>query len=117
MVSAEQVKSGVNTYINNEIMSKMPSARQFLLGMVSGLVMQGQADGIISAMRDMPVIKMMGIVDEGGNIDIDKLYNAAIEQMSKQGKLQMSIPAFGNFSFNSDDVNKLYNYIKGGYGY
>ena len=44
-------------------------------------------------LRENPAVQMMGIMDEDGNIDIDRLYNAA--RMRVDGKkIPWDIPAY-----------------------
>ena len=53
---------------------------------------------------------MMGVMDEAGNINIDRLYNAARPKFEQ--KFPVSIPFIGDLTFDQNDVDKLYRYIK-----
>ena len=53
---------------------------------------------------------MMGVMDETGNINIDRLYNAVRPKFEQ--RLPVSIPFIGELTFDQNDVDKLYRYIK-----
>ena len=53
---------------------------------------------------------MMQIFDDSGNIDLDKLYNAAPPRF--ENKLPVSVPLLGDMRFDQNDVDKLYRYIQ-----
>ena len=52
----------------------------------------------------------MQIMDEQGNIDLDRLYNAAIPKF--ENKLSVSVPFIGELKFDQNDVDKFYKYIQ-----
>ena len=54
---------------------------------------------------------MMGIMDEEGNIDLDRLYNAARTQVDGK-KIPWDIPVIGELKFDVNDVDRLYKYIQ-----
>ena len=54
---------------------------------------------------------MMGVMDEGGNIDLDRLYNAARPRFDGQ-KLPITVPIIGELRFDVSDLDKLYRYIQ-----
>lgn len=52
----------------------------------------------------------MRIMDEQGNIDIDRLYSAARPKF--ENKLSVSVPFIGELKFDQNDIDKLYKYIQ-----
>nr|DAX82489.1 MAG TPA: hypothetical protein [Caudoviricetes sp.] len=73
------------------------------------LIMEGSREKVL-ALREHPVVKLMQIMDEQGNIDLDRLYNAARPKF--ENKLSMSLPFIGELKFDQNDVDKLYKYIQ-----
>ena len=73
------------------------------------LIMEGSREKIL-ALRENPVVKMMQIFDDAGNIDLDKLYNAARPRF--ENKLSVSVPFIGDLKFDQNDVDKLYKFIQ-----
>ena len=47
-----------------------------------------------------------------GNINIEKLGSDLRREIDKKGKMQLSVPGFGKFSFTAADVDKLMSYMK-----
>lgn len=112
MATANQIKLGVGDYIERHMMPRLDSKRQFLLGMVYGLA-AGKMDTLMQAVQGNEAARMLGVVRENGELDIDALYNASYAQMQAQGKLKLDIPMVGSFAFDADDLRELYNTIKG----
>lgn len=54
---------------------------------------------------------MMGIMDEEGNIDLERLYNAARARVDGK-KIPWNIPVIGELRFDVNDVDRLYKYIQ-----
>lgn len=65
----------------------------------------------ILALKDHPAVQMMGIMDEDGNIDLDRLYNAARTRVDGK-KIPWNIPVIGELKFDVNDVDRLYKYIQ-----
>lgn len=65
----------------------------------------------ILALKDYPAVQMMGIMDEDGIIDIDRLYNAARTRVDGK-KIPLTIPVIGELLFDVNDVDRLYEYIQ-----
>ena len=62
-------------------------------------------------LRENPAVQMMGIMDADGNIDLDRLYNAARTQVDGK-KIPLTIPVIGELRFDVNDVDRLYKYIQ-----
>ncbi len=112
MANANQIKAGIGDYINQHMMQKLDSKRQFVLGIAYGMF-AGRLDTILAAVQQNTTARALGIVCENGEIDLDAIYNAAIAQMQQQGKLSFDIPFMGTFAFNADDIRDIYNAIQG----
>lgn len=74
------------------------------------LIMDGGKSRIL-ALKDHPAVQMMGIMDEDGNIDLDRLYNAARTRVDGK-KIPWNIPVIGELKFDVNDVDRLYKYIQ-----
>ena len=62
-------------------------------------------------LRENPAVQMMGIMDEDGIIDIDRLYNAARTRVDGK-KIPWDIPVIWELKFDVNDVDRLYKYIQ-----
>ena len=96
MVTIDQAMRGVAQYADNEIIPHLPTGK----GIGAGI-----------ALKDHPAVQMMGIMDAEGNIDLDRLYNAARTQVDGK-KIPVTIPIIGELRFDVNDIDRLYKYIQ-----
>ena len=73
------------------------------------LLMDNFANKAVAFMRS-PAMSALEIIDDAGNIDIDRLHAAAINAM--HDNLDVSIPVVGRFIFSRSDVDKLCEMIR-----
>lgn len=76
MITIDQAMRGVVRFIDTEILPHLPTGKGIGAGIAVALIMDGGKERIL-ALRENPVVQMMGVMDEAGNINIDRLYNAA----------------------------------------
>ena len=109
MITIDQAMRGVVRFIDTEILPHLPTGKGIGAGIAVALIMDGGKERIL-ALRENPVVQMMGVMDETGNINIDRLYNAVRPKCEQ--RLPVSIPFIGELTFDQNDVDKLYRYIK-----
>lgn len=110
MVTIDQAMRGVEQYADNEIIPHLPTGKGIGAGIALALIMDGGKNRIL-ALKDHPAVKMMGIMDAEGNIDLDRLYNAARTRVDGK-KIPLTIPVIGELRFDVNDVDRLYKYIQ-----
>ena len=110
MVTIDQAMRGAARYADNEIIPHLPTGKGIGAGIALALIMEGGKSRLL-ALREHPVVQMMGIMDADGNIDLDRLYNAARPRVDGQ-KLPVNIPIIGELRFDVGDLDKLYRYIQ-----
>ena len=110
MVTIDQAMRGVAQYADNEIIPHLPTGKGIGAGIALALIMDGGKSRIL-ALKDHPAVQMMGIMDAEGNIDLDRLYNAARPRFDGQ-KLPVTVPIIGELRFDVSDLDKLYRYIQ-----
>ena len=98
MVTIDQAMRGVAQYADKESIPHLPTGKD------------GGKSRIL-ALKDHPAVQMMGIMDEDGNIDLDRLYNAARTRVDGK-KIPWDIPVIGELKFDVNDVDRLYKYIQ-----
>lgn len=109
MVTIDQAMRGIMRFADTEIIPHMPTGKGVFAGIVIALIMAGGKEQVLK-LRDNPAVQMMQIFDDAGNIDLDKLYNAARPRF--ENKLTVSVPLLGDMRFDQNDVDKLYRYIQ-----
>lgn len=108
--SAEQVINGIINYADAEVMGKLPTSGKWVMGTAIGLA-TNKAGNVIDTLRDNMIVKMLGIVDEEGNVDVDTLISAMKDAANKYGKLVVEVPLVGKLTFATSDIDSLRNYI------
>lgn len=109
MVTIEQAMRGVTRFADIEVIPHLPSGKGVGAGIAIALLMDGGREQVLK-LREHPTVKLMRVMDEQGNIDIDRLYNAARPRFEQ--KVTVTIPFLGDFTFNQNDVDKLYRYMQ-----
>ena len=110
MVTIDQAMRGAAKFADNEIIPHLPTGKGIGAGIALALIMDGGKSRIL-ALKDHPAVQMMGIMDAEGNIDLDRLYNAARPRFDGQ-KLPVTVPIIGELRFDVSDLDKLYRYIQ-----
>ena len=110
MVTIDQAMRGVAKYADDEIIPHLPMGKGIGAGIAMALIMDGGKSRIL-ALKDHPAVQMMGIMDSEGNIDLDRLYNAARTRVDGK-KIPLTIPVIGELRFDVNDVDRLYKYIQ-----
>lgn len=110
MVTYEQVITGLSKFIDSEIISQLTGNSKILLGIGAGVALK-KSDVLFNNLRNNNAIKMLGIIDEEGHIDIETLYTEAKKQAQKE-VIRLEIPMVGTLKLNTEDIEKLYSYIK-----
>ena len=110
MVTIDQAMRGVAQYADNEIIPHLPTGKGIGAGIVLALILDGGKEQMLK-LRENPAVQMMGVMDEDGNIDLDRLYNAARPRFDGQ-KLPVTVPIIGELRFDVGDLDKLYKYIQ-----
>lgn len=110
MITIEQAARGLTSYLDTELLPHLPAGKALMVGTAAALYIR-KAPDIARQLIDMPVVKLLGIVDEQGNIDIDELYNAVLPQV--RGTFELRVPLVGSLTFDRAEIDKLYSYLKG----
>lgn len=114
MVTIGQIEKGVASYLDAELMPNFPNdgIQKVLAGTVIGLAIR-KSGSIIQSFSDNQYVKMLGIMDDEGNVDLDLLKDEFKKNISENGFV-LDIPMFGTMTFHKADVDKLYKHIMGG---
>lgn len=112
MVNLAQVQLGVEKYIENEIITKIVDWRKWVVGAGVSMALSRSTE-FFNQIKDHPVVKAMGVIDDNDMIDIDKLH-AEFAKQAQRGAITFDVPLMGALTLNAADVDKLYSYIVGG---
>lgn len=96
----------VGKYIKDEVIPHIPSTlAKFMIATGAALVI-GKGETLIG--KHLPMLTAIGVMGEDGDVDIDKLYNAARDGLAMSG----GTVQFQGMIFNQTDVDKLYSMLK-----
>jgi hypothetical protein len=105
-VNTEQIQLGATNFIENEIAKKAVGANKFIIYFAMPILSK-KISQYVNSFATNPLTN--DLFDENHNVDIDTLYNMAKDAVRKSGQF-----VYMGIVFNESDIDKLYNYIKGG---
>lgn len=109
MMEIAKIRDGVLNYAEFHMMPKMDSKGQFVLGLALGVI-SSRIEALVGTLADNELVKTLGII-QNGQIDYDTLFNAAMAQIKRQGKLVVDLPLVGRVSFEEQDLRDLHQCI------
>lgn len=112
MATMTQVKTGLVRFIENDILPHLPTGKKVALGIYVMLAAQNMETKAMKYVKH-PAVSILEVVDENGNVDVDKLYQAVVPNFNAGQKVPIQIPII-NMAYNLDmtDIEKIYKYIK-----
>ena len=73
MVTLEQIKQGAARYVDEEFTGKLTGWQKWAVGAGAAMAL-GNLDASLSTLREHPAVKALGVFDEAGNVDLDKIH-------------------------------------------
>ena len=116
MVTVTQIEKGLGMFLDSELMPNLPvdGIQRVLAGTAMALLIK-RSGSTIEEYSQHPFIKMLGIVDENGNWDIDTLKTEVKNQMGDKG-ITIDVPMIGSMTFHKEDIDKVTTFIKSAEG-
>lgn len=108
IITQGQLLEGINEYIDSDVLvhtNKMTSVEQFIFGMKVG-IFKRSLPKVINTYLNTNQMKLLGVVTDEG-VDLDILYNAALDSIHKTGVVE-----YNGLRFDESDVEKLYDILK-----
>lgn len=110
MVSVAQVQRGVQRFLENDLIPKVPGWQGVVLGAAAGIALSKAGD-MIKSLGNIPIVKMLGVIDENDGIDIEILRDEFIKQARRVGAIRVDLSPLGVISLGEADIVRLYEYI------
>ncbi len=104
-VSTTAIKRGFVAFIDNSIIPHLFGWQKWAFGAVAGIAIS-KSDVLIEQLKTNPTVKMLGLIDEYGHIDIDTIFTELKKQAEKSPAI-LQIPMFGELKLTSEDVENL----------
>lgn len=109
MVTLEQIQRGAARYVDEEFTAKLNGWQKWAVGAGAAMALEN-LEGTMRALQEHPAVKAMGVFDEAGDVDIDRIY-AGLKAQAQKGAVTTRIPLIGDVTLNEMDVEKLYTFI------
>lgn len=109
MYSYDKVINGFAKYVDSEIVNKIPGWKKWIVGSGIGMMLSN-TENVYSKIKDNEFIKMLNIIDEQGNVNVDDMYKE-LKKQAQKSNATIELPMVGSFVLNEHDVDKLYNFI------
>lgn len=112
MVSIDKIEQGMALYLDEELMPQLQKdgVERVLVGTAASLLIR-RLGTVAEEYRDSRFVKILGIMDESGDVDVDVLVEEVKKNISKEG-FTIDVPVLGAMTFHKEDVDKLYTCIK-----
>ena len=109
MVTIAQVQQGLARYVDEELISKIEGWQRWVFGAGAAMYID-KAPQLIEQYRQHPAVKILGVIGDDNQIDIDELYRYMLPQ-ARKGAATITVPILGSVTLDERDVDKLYRYI------
>lgn len=109
MYGYDKVMNGIAKYIDNEIVDKIPGWKKWLVGSGIGMMLSN-SNNIFEQVKNNEFVRLLNIVDEYDNIDVENIYKE-LKKQAQKGSVDVELPMIGSFRLNEQDVDKLYRFI------
>lgn len=111
MATMKQVKTGLVRFVDNDILPHLPTGKKVALGIYVALAANNLEAKAMQYINH-PAVSVLEVVDSNRNVDIDKVYQAAVPMFNAGQKVPIQIPMIGEYMMDMSDVEKIYRYIK-----
>lgn len=108
MVTREQAKNGIRTYIDHEIADKVPGLRKWMIALAAEPIVM-EVDRMMDEYHDMLV--RSGYMMEDGMVNDDRFFQELVNVARSKGNVTEHLPVIGDVTFSESDVNMLHNYV------
>jgi hypothetical protein len=112
MVRIQAIQNGTLKFIDNELLPKMQGWKKWTFGAAASLWLSNLPN-VFQKVKELSFVGSLGIIDESGMINIEKLY-AEFYKQAERTPVTFDIPVIGQITLDKTDVEKLYAYIKEG---
>lgn len=110
MMEFEKVLKGIEKFIYKEMYNGFTEWQRFMAEIAVKRIV-GRSDLLKEKLKSNSIIQMLDIMDEEGNVDVEGLMSDIRHKIEEMGKLSLTLPLFGTFTFCPSDVDVLHRYI------
>jgi GTPase involved in cell partitioning and DNA repair len=104
-----QLYSALNEFIDKELMplgASMDLKEQFVFGFKMGIIKR-KAQTLVKSYLNKQEIKMLDLIDENRQIDVETMYQSAMDMFSQVKELEIA-----GITFKEQDLSRLYSIMQ-----
>ena len=109
-VPLNRVLDGAVEFIEKNIMPGMNDWQEVVARMAIGRVYDNR-EAVQNFLVNTGYIRTFALIDDAGNVDIDRLASDLKRQVEMKGKIEVNLKLFGKLKFDANDVDQLYRLI------
>lgn len=109
-VPFNRILDGAAEYIEKNIMPNMNDWQEIAARIAIGRVFDNR-DAIKESLINNGYIRTFALIDENGNVDIDRLAQEIKREIEKKGRIEVNLKLFGKLKFDAADVDALHRMI------
>ena len=112
MVHKSSLIPGFAAFIDEAVLSHYPpnSMKRIMMAGAVSLYLK-QNEGLVDSLTSNPLFTSLGVVHDGGMIDLNTLRDTLKSEINKAGFLRVDIPMVGAIDFTADDADALFRFI------
>lgn len=113
LVDVSKIEIGIAKYLDENLLPKLPvdGWKKAVAGAAIGLWLKKSGTGNIDKIKDSIFLKMLGVIDDTGAVDIDEVKGALEGQIMDTG-MKVEVPVIGTLTFHKVDIDQICEYIK-----
>jgi hypothetical protein len=112
MYHLNQVVSGIQSYVDSEIIQKINGWQRWIIATGISLMLE-KSSNIFNSLKSNELVKMLELIDDDDRIDVDTIYRE-LKKQAERGAITLDLPMLGAVTFTSTDVDRLYSLIQRG---
>ena len=111
MVNVKKIEYGLAKWLDRELMPQLPQEgwRKVVTGAALSLMLK-KSENLVGGMLENPFFKLLEIVDDKGDVDIDTVRTEIIKNVPDKGFI-IDLPLIGSMTIKKNDIDNLYRYI------
>ena len=109
-VPLNRVLDGAVEFIETNIMPGMNDWQEVVARLAIGRIYDNR-EALQNFLVSTGYIRTFALIDDDGNVDIDRLTADLKREIEKKGKIEVNLKVFGKMKFNASDVDTLHRMI------
>ena len=95
--------------MDEEFTAKLSGWQRWAVGAGAAMALEN-LEFSMSGLLENHAVRAMGVLDEAGNVDLDRVYTS-LKKQAQKGPVTFQMPLLGAVTINEQDVDRLYTCI------